>query len=222
MTSALFTVPAALHVAALHWCRRPDLDAFDWLIVGVAICAAVVLSLVAGGISHARAFLSIGLITCCIWTFGGLAFGSESGMVFTYFVLAVVVFVAQLNLVPIALLAATRAARPVLSETRRRTVTRMLTAHIASVALLDLVPFVFLLVPYGTRAPIAVIWLALCAIAAGVFAGIAARSMPHAFGPTADDGPATSLEAASPQPGAADRGPETDRNDSGRPPGGAP
>jgi len=176
--AVLFSLPAAVHLSALHWAQRMRLDAFEWLVIALALVAAVVLSLLAGGVSRARSFLSVGLITCCAWTFGGVTFGRGTGMDVTYFVLAVLTFTGQINLVPVALLGILREGERALGPRARVSLDRPVFGSIACVAMLDLFPVVFLLSRARADGYVTIGWIAGWAIAAGIFAGMAAHALP--------------------------------------------
>jgi hypothetical protein len=181
-TAALFSLPTALHVIALQWAGEQFLDEFEWLVIGVALLSAFVLTMYAGGLHHARAFLSVGLITCCVWTFGGVTLGRDTGMASSHFVVALVAFVGQLNLVPIALLTDAQTANPHLSPGGRARSRKNMIGNIASVAAMDLFPLAYLLAPEGLEVAATVAWVALTATVAGAFAGFAAHTLHHAIG----------------------------------------
>jgi hypothetical protein len=180
-TAALFALPAVLHVAALHWGGRAYLDAFEWLVVIVAAGIAFTLSLFAGGLPHGRSFLSVGLLTSCVWVLSAVVSGSDTTMVQTYFLVAIVVFIAQMNLIPVALVTALRTRRADIPDHVRNSIKGTVAAAIAAVAMLDAVPLVYVLSAASIRTPMAVGWMALCSAAAGLFAGMAVHAAPSAF-----------------------------------------
>jgi hypothetical protein len=123
----------------------------------------------------------VGLVTSCIWAIGGVALRNNVGLDRTYFAIAIGLFIAQLNLVPVALVISLREARGRVKDEDLRAARRYVAYNVACVGMLDLVAVVYVALPDAIAGPVSVIWLAIWSTAAGVFAGSAARRAPDAF-----------------------------------------
>ncbi|MHC4199159.1 MAG: hypothetical protein ACYSU0_04145 [Planctomycetota bacterium] len=178
----LFSVPALALLAPQVGGgvrARGSLDAVGWLIIAAGLMGAVVLTLVARGVTAARTLLTMGVSTGLMWFVIGLISPGSRALGAVYRPLVIVTLVAHCNLLPAALFEALGQVQgrlagldapdvPAVHGTRR-----LIWGVAASAAGLDLTPVVYLMRPGHTRWIIAATWLAVCIVVGGVLTVLA-------------------------------------------------
>ncbi len=179
--AVLFCAPAL--VQANPW-REPasdPLNALEWAAIACAAAAGLVLTAVAGGLRASWAFLTTGFVTSFVWLVVAFLCVDDRSpcdkIAQTYMWLGLALLVAHYHMLPAAIISARRSACEHRGVPFRLTGDVPVMGLLVSVALFDLTPLAWLLVP-GRRVELpALIWMAVTLSAGGVFAALAANDL---------------------------------------------